>query len=432
MSPYLFVLAMEVLQLLLLQRVDQSDYFQFHWNCKKVNLLSLYFADDLILFCKADERSVMLFCESLETFAQWSGLEANVNKSQLIVSKAALDIKPRLLTVLGFQEGVLPMRYLGLPLISSRLKAADCSPLLAKVDERLHGWGRLQLSFAARVQLIRSVLSALNVYWAMAFILPKGIIKSIEARMRKFLWQGGTTTGMAKVAWRDVYRPLEEGGQGIWALETLNRGLMCRHLWDVVQKNDSFIWVSWIISYRLKEGTIWTINPHSGSWCWRKILCLRIPLLNNLRLDTQLDEVIHDGEWDWPDILDIEHREITDTLPLLGYTNSIRWINSIGFTSAEAYRLFHPPGPKTNRGGKDPIGHVFFAHTVKSSPMTTCPFGVNFRECLRVLRLEVKFTLPFKTWRPNVEWASRRSRGRHPMNAACRGPVVVGEDDTAI
>ncbi|KAL0414432.1 UNVERIFIED_CONTAM: hypothetical protein Sradi_1644900 [Sesamum radiatum] len=34
-SPFLFVLAMEVLQLLLAQQVEQSEHFQFHWQCKK-------------------------------------------------------------------------------------------------------------------------------------------------------------------------------------------------------------------------------------------------------------------------------------------------------------------------------------------------------------------------------------------------------------
>ncbi|KAL0394614.1 UNVERIFIED_CONTAM: hypothetical protein Slati_4427600 [Sesamum latifolium] len=118
MTSYLFVLAMEVLNVLLLQRVEQSEHFQFHWLCKDVDLLSLCFADDLLLFCKVDEHSVMLFRDGLQLFAEWSGLQANVSKSQLIVSRSALDIKPRLLAILGFQEGVLPIRYLGLPLIS--------------------------------------------------------------------------------------------------------------------------------------------------------------------------------------------------------------------------------------------------------------------------------------------------------------------------
>ncbi|KAL0413832.1 UNVERIFIED_CONTAM: hypothetical protein Sradi_1584900 [Sesamum radiatum] len=149
-------------------------------------------------------------------------LFVNEQKSQLIVSKPGIDIKPRLLVILGFKKGVLPVRYLGVPLISSKLSATDGRQLLAKVDERIQGWGKLHLLFAARIQLIQSVLSALNTYWAMAFILPKGIIKLIEARMRTFLWLGGTDSGMAKVAWRDICRLLEEGGQGIRALEPLN------------------------------------------------------------------------------------------------------------------------------------------------------------------------------------------------------------------
>ncbi|KAL0444894.1 UNVERIFIED_CONTAM: hypothetical protein Slati_2212100 [Sesamum latifolium] len=115
-----------------------------------------------------------------------------MHKSQLIVSKAAMELKPRLLHILGFQEGSLPVRYLGLPLVSSHLTVKDCQPLIRKVDERLRGWDRLHLSYAARVQLLRSVITSLNIYWAMAFILPKGVIKTIEARMRTFLWQGGT------------------------------------------------------------------------------------------------------------------------------------------------------------------------------------------------------------------------------------------------
>ncbi|KAL0455483.1 UNVERIFIED_CONTAM: putative mitochondrial protein [Sesamum latifolium] len=48
-SPYLFVLAMEVLQLLLHQLVDQSEGFHYHYQCKEINLINLGFADDLIL-----------------------------------------------------------------------------------------------------------------------------------------------------------------------------------------------------------------------------------------------------------------------------------------------------------------------------------------------------------------------------------------------
>ncbi|KAL0455613.1 UNVERIFIED_CONTAM: LINE-1 reverse transcriptase [Sesamum latifolium] len=145
------------------------------------------------LFSGADVSSVLALRGGLRVFAEWSGLEVNLNKSHIILSKSARDFKGQLLDVLGFQE--------------------------------------------ARLQLLQSVISALNLYWAMAFILPKGVIRAIEARMRNFLWRGGADSGMAKVARKDVCKPCDEGGG---------------HLWEVVQRNDSSIWVSWILHYRLR------------------------------------------------------------------------------------------------------------------------------------------------------------------------------------
>ncbi|KAL0294582.1 UNVERIFIED_CONTAM: putative ribonuclease H protein [Sesamum radiatum] len=240
-----------------------------------MKLFSLCFADDLLLFCRSEEHLVLLFRDALHEFAALSGLHANISKSQLILSKSASSMRDRLLMILGFQEGHLPVRYLGLPLISSRLSIDDCKPLLRKVDERLQGWSSLSLSFAARLQLLKSVILALNVYWATAFILPKGVLKTVEARMRKFLWQGGRDSGVAKVAWVNVCKPLEEGGQGLRRLEPLNRALMSRYFWDVLEVNTSSVWVTWIITRYLRRRSIWTTRDGGGSWSWRKILKLR-------------------------------------------------------------------------------------------------------------------------------------------------------------
>ncbi|KAL0449534.1 UNVERIFIED_CONTAM: hypothetical protein Slati_1509800 [Sesamum latifolium] len=190
MSLYLFVIAMELLHLLLAQRVEQSKVFRYHWYCAEIGFVNLCFADDLLLFCRAEMQSVQLFRDSLMVFAEWSGFEANPSKSQLIVSKAAMDMKQALLGVLDFQEGTLPVKNLGVLLISSRLTAGDFSPLLRKIDERLKGWGKLQHSFAAWVQLLRV----------------------IETRMLKFLWHGNSDSGTAMVAGKDVCKLLEEGG----------------------------------------------------------------------------------------------------------------------------------------------------------------------------------------------------------------------------
>ena len=93
-------------------------------------------------------------------------------KSHLIISRSAQGLREEMLAVLGFQEGLLPMRCLGLPLLSSRLSIADCRPLLLKIDKRISGWEGLALSYAGRVQIIKSVLMLVSLYWTSAFILP--------------------------------------------------------------------------------------------------------------------------------------------------------------------------------------------------------------------------------------------------------------------
>ncbi|KAL2225027.1 UNVERIFIED_CONTAM: hypothetical protein Sindi_3055600, partial [Sesamum indicum] len=197
---------------------------------------------DLLLLCKADLDSIRVFKEGLDWFAELSGLRLNVQKSHLIISRSAQNLKDQMLDILGFQEGHLPMRYLGLPLISSRLTISDCQPLISKIDARINGWEGISLSYAGRVQIIKSVLSALSLYWASAFILPKKVISEIEKRLRTFLWKGTTSSGYAKVAWKDVCRPMDEGGLGFKDISTLNRALMSKKLCDVIQCDRTSIW----------------------------------------------------------------------------------------------------------------------------------------------------------------------------------------------
>ncbi|KAK4381319.1 putative ribonuclease H protein [Sesamum angolense] len=159
-----------------------------------------------------------------------------------------------------FPGGSPSLRYLGLPLLASRLSISDCKPLLLKIDSRIKGWESIQLSFAGRLQLIKSVLMSLKVYWAMAFILPKGVIREVEKKMRTFLWKGNSAVGYPKVAWSVVCKPIEEGGQGIRDILALNKALMSRHLWNVIQNNQSSIWVKWIAHTRLRHKSVWTVD----------------------------------------------------------------------------------------------------------------------------------------------------------------------------
>ncbi|KAL2232502.1 UNVERIFIED_CONTAM: hypothetical protein Sindi_1430200 [Sesamum indicum] len=267
LSPYLFVLVMEVLHLGLLQLIEQDLQSSYHWKY------------DLLLFCRADLDSLRILKRGLDRFAEWSGLRLNVQISHVIISRSAQGWKDQILAIIGFQEGQLPMRYFGLPLQSSRLSISDCQQLLLNIDARINGWEGISLSYAGRIQIIKSVLSAMSIYWASAFILPKAIIKQIEKRFRTFLWKGTSTSGYAKVAWKDVCKPINEGGQGIKDIGILNRSLIAKKLCDVIKCDRTSIWVEWLKQGRLHNTSIWTINEKGGSWGWRKMLRLRSSIL---------------------------------------------------------------------------------------------------------------------------------------------------------
>ncbi|KAL2225756.1 UNVERIFIED_CONTAM: putative mitochondrial protein [Sesamum indicum] len=384
LSPYLFVLVMEVLHMGILQLIEQDMNFAFHWKCDDLRIFQLGFADDLLLFCRANTASVRVFKSGLDRFADWSGLRLNVEKSHIIISRSAQNIREELLAVLGFQEGHLPMRYLGLPLISSRLSIADCQPLLSKIDTQINGWEGLALSYAGRVQIIKAVLVAMGVYWASAFILPKGVIKNIEKRLRAILWRGTGNSGYPKVAWKEICKPMEEGGLGLKDMGTLNRALMCKKLYEVIRCDRTSIWVEWLRHGRLRDDSIWAIPENRGPWGWKKMLRLRGwlrsvveyrigdgsdfflwkdpwhhlgPLLdrfprgpNSLGLheSTMLCSVICEGHWHWPLITDMECVEITHVLPRIhGGTDRIIWKGSSGKpTTQDVYRAMIPAGPK--------------------------------------------------------------------------------------
>ncbi|KAL0291807.1 UNVERIFIED_CONTAM: hypothetical protein Sradi_7012900 [Sesamum radiatum] len=92
MSPYLFVIAMEIWHCLLQHRTQNDDNFQYHWKCRELGILNLGFADDVLIFCAGHLESVRVIKATLEEFAGMSGLTVNPTKSTIILSKAVQRI----------------------------------------------------------------------------------------------------------------------------------------------------------------------------------------------------------------------------------------------------------------------------------------------------------------------------------------------------
>nr|XP_043619780.1 uncharacterized protein LOC122591584 [Erigeron canadensis] len=209
-------------------------------------------------------------------FKNTSGLAPSLPKSTAYFCNVLNHVQLSILNVLPFVEGRLPVKYLGVPLVSTRLTYQDCIVLVERVRNRVLDWKNKFLSFAGRLQIVQSVLSSMHVYWASVFILPAKVIQKIEKIMRGFLWSQGTLQkGKAKVAWEVVCLPKTKGGLGIRRLDIFNIALMSSHIRSILTLKES-LWVRWVHTYKLKGQGFWAIPLRGNlSWSWRKLLQIR-------------------------------------------------------------------------------------------------------------------------------------------------------------
>ncbi|XXG41598.1 hypothetical protein AAC387_Pa01g2034 [Persea americana] len=122
----------------------------------------------------------------LEDFRYFSGLQVNESKSSILFSNVIVEVREDVSSILNFKEKHLLVKYLGLPLFSSRLKLSECLPLIEKIRKRSAGWKTALLSYAGRAELINSTLSSLNIFWAETFVLPKSCMDLIKKHIRSF------------------------------------------------------------------------------------------------------------------------------------------------------------------------------------------------------------------------------------------------------
>ncbi|XP_011101993.1 uncharacterized protein LOC105180023 [Sesamum indicum] len=111
LSPYMFVLVMEALHMGFLQRIEQDMQFTYHWKCESSKVFQLGFAEDLLLFCRADFDSIRVFKEGLDWIENPDdgdfGLsrEATTNEGGSWGWRKMLRLHPYLRSIVDYQIG---------------------------------------------------------------------------------------------------------------------------------------------------------------------------------------------------------------------------------------------------------------------------------------------------------------------------------------
>ncbi|GKB07533.1 RNA-directed DNA polymerase, eukaryota, reverse transcriptase zinc-binding domain protein [Tanacetum coccineum] len=164
----------------------------------------LRFADDLLILCHGDLKSVKVIKAALDKFSGISGLNPNMGKSTVFFRNLKEDVKNEILKILPFKVGKLPVTYLGVPLITKQI--------------------------------------------------------DIYRLLKGFLWcQGDLSRGKAKVAWKNICKPKNQSGLGIRDLAEWNECLMGKHIWNVASNKES-LWVKCFNEVKLKGKSIWEVK----------------------------------------------------------------------------------------------------------------------------------------------------------------------------
>ncbi|GJW80065.1 RNA-directed DNA polymerase, eukaryota, reverse transcriptase zinc-binding domain protein [Tanacetum coccineum] len=121
MSPYIFIIVMEVFNLIIQQIINEEANFKYHFGCKSLKITHLCFVDDLLVMCHGDVNSVKVIKRDLEAFSNVSGFYPNLGKSIVFCGSMNIVSIENVLNILTFKRGNLLVRYLGVPLVAKKI-----------------------------------------------------------------------------------------------------------------------------------------------------------------------------------------------------------------------------------------------------------------------------------------------------------------------
>lgn len=180
-----------------------------------------------------------------------------ISHLNILFAGVSMQVREDMATRFPFTSGQLPVRYLGLPLLTKCMTSNDYLPLIEKIRKKITSWTARLLSFAGRLQLITSVIQSLTNFWLSAFRLPSECLKEIEWLCSAFLWSGPVLDSRkAKISWHMVCKPKHEGGLGLRPLKEVNAVSCLKMIWRILSSHNS-LWVHWIRVYLLRHETFW-------------------------------------------------------------------------------------------------------------------------------------------------------------------------------
>ncbi|XP_026458663.1 uncharacterized protein LOC113359205 [Papaver somniferum] len=276
LSPYLLLFCMETLSRYLIYAESQGLIHGTKiWN-EAPTINHLLFADDCMIFCKANMEECNNLINIFQDFGQSCGQLINFAKSGIFFSKNTdPDIADNISDVMHVQRINITDKYLGSPLFTNRSKVQTFKPCVDKLKHRLAGW-KTNLSTAGKVTMIQTVTSTLSIYQMNCFNITNDTCKEIHVIQRDFFWnkEKDKSKGLFYIAWDTVNKPKDLGGLGFRNMEYFSIAMISKIAWRLIEEPNSLLRSIMKASHYPNQEVIRmdTKPKNTDSWIWKQIL----------------------------------------------------------------------------------------------------------------------------------------------------------------
>ncbi|XP_056691659.1 uncharacterized protein [Spinacia oleracea] len=242
LSTFPFLFCMEMFSRMLQMGSDLFSFQGINITRGSPKISHIFFADDALLFFKADRGSCSNITNIVNRFCRISGQQLNLQKSHFKLSPNTPELEQQ-----GFRS-ILKMQmvqnfrpHLGVPIDLTGKRHTNFQSIVDKVVAKVSSWNSVCLSQTQKLILINSVLVAMASHVLSCMEIPLSISYKIDSILARFFWAKGPNTGMHWVNRKIIQLPKGLGGLGVRNMATLNKALLMRQAWRVIKNPQSLL-----------------------------------------------------------------------------------------------------------------------------------------------------------------------------------------------
>ncbi|XP_056698590.1 uncharacterized protein [Spinacia oleracea] len=205
LSPYLFLFCMDIFSRMLILGENIGLFRGIKISRRAPSINHLFFADDAMIFFRANENSCKNIMKTIEDFGRISGQQLNYKKTHVKFSPYMNNnLRMTLKTILSVGESGKLGVHLGAPIDLGKKKKEDFQFIIDKIQNKVLAWSSLHLSQSMKVILIQSILISVVSHVMRCMKVPASVTNKIDALVTRFFWAGKGNKGMH---WRLVQNP---------------------------------------------------------------------------------------------------------------------------------------------------------------------------------------------------------------------------------